>query len=302
MKLSFFKKNELKNKFDFYFTLILFLFPLLAGLILFQYLPLISAMKNSFFQLSLLNPNKSTFVGFENYLRMINDPKFIISIKNSLIYAFGKIIIQIPLSLLFAVLLNRAIKGIGLVRSAIFAPTITTGAVVAVIWNLMYHPTNGFLNSLLMGLGIPRQPFLTDITQALPSILGMGIWQDVGFTMLLFLAGLQGIPEIYYEAAKIDGANNLQLIKNITLPLLKRTILLTVIISTIFSFKVFTPIYVMTKGGPRNSTLLTVYYIYEQGFKFMDIGYASAMAIILMAIMVIITLIQNGFLKTNFEY
>ena len=294
--------KSLRNRLRFTFSVIGFLLPTLIGLFVFQYIPLVVAVRNSFFRLSLLNPSKAIFIGFSNYINIIDDTVFWQSLTNTLLYAGGKILIQIPLALFLAIILNRQIKGMAIVRSALFAPLVTSGAVVAVIWNLMYHPDNGILNALLMAFGLAKQPFLVSTDQALFSILIMGIWQDVGFSMLLILAGLQNIPEVYYEAASIDGAGFFDNFRYITIPLLRRTLLFTIVVATIFSFRVFTPIYVMTRGGPSDATLLSVYYIFKQGFQLMNMGYASAMAVMLILLLIVITFIQSRILRTEFEY
>jgi multiple sugar transport system permease protein len=233
-----------------------FVGPAIVGLLLFQYWPLLNALRNSFYNLTLLNPERATFAGFDNYLKLLHDPHFLISIKNTFLFA------------------------------AI----------------MMYHPENGLLNSILPLLGIARQPFITSATQALPSIVIMTIWKDAGFTMLILLGGLQGIPEDYYQAAAVDGANWFGQLRYITLPLIKRTMLYAVILTTIDSFRVFTPIYIMTKGGPEYTTTTTVYYIYESAFKYLSMGYASAIAVILMLIMIIVALVQARLLRTEFQY
>lgn len=294
--------KSLRNHLRFTLSVIGFLLPTLIGLLVFQYIPLVVAVRNSFFRLSLLNPNAAVYIGFSNYINIIDDTVFWKSITNTLLYAGGKILIQIPLALFLAIILNRQIKGMAIVRSALFAPLVTSGAVVAVIWNLMYHPDNGILNALLLAFGLAKQPFLVSTDQALISILIMGIWQDVGFSMLLILAGLQNIPEVYYEAASIDGAGFVDNFRYITIPLLRRTLLFTIVVATIFSFRVFTPIYVMTRGGPSDATLLSVYYIFKQGFQLMNMGYASAMAVMLILLLIAITFIQSRVLRTEFEY
>ncbi len=279
-----------------------FLLPTLVGLILFQYIPIFVALNNSFYKMSLLNPKAAQFVGLGNYINLLSDTIFWKSVVNTILYAVGKLFIQIPLALILAIILNRQMRGVGIVRSSVFAPIVTSGAVVAVLWDLMYHPDNGILNSIFLALGLSKQPFLVSESQALLSILVMGVWQDVGFSMLLFLGGLQNIPSDYYEAASIDGASQFDKFRHITLPLLRRTLLLTVVMATVFSFRVFTPIYVMTNGGPNNATLLSVYYIYQQGFQYMSMGYASALAVVLILMLVIITIIQSRIMRTEFEY
>lgn len=281
---------------------ILFLLPTIAGLLIFQYIPFGLALKNSLYDLNLLKPDAASFIKFGNYAKMLTDSNLHQAFNNTFLYTGLKVIIQVPLALFAAVFLQQKIKGIGIVRSAIFAPIVTSVTVVAVIFNLIYHPELGLMNSLFQFFGLDRQPFLNSTKQALVSILGMSIWQDVGFTMLLLLSGLQGIPNLYYEVSQLDGANPVQQFFLITLPLLKRTILYAVVVTTIFSFTVFTPVYVMTKGGPEGSTRLAVYYVWEQGFKFLNMGYASAIAVILMIIMVIIALIQGRLLRSELEY
>lgn len=291
-----------RRKINFALTVGLFLAPTLIGLAIFQYLPIISAVRYSLFDMNLLNPDMRTFIGLDNYLTLIKDAKFWASLMRTLFFAAAKIGIQLPLALMLAILVQRQIKGIGIVRSAIFAPLVTSVTVVAVIWNLMYHPDNGIFNALLQTVGLPRQPFLASPDQALPAIIAMSIWQDVGFSMLILLSGLQGIPEIYYEAAAIDGAGRWATLRNITLPLLTRTIFFAVIMTTISSFQVFTSVYVMTKGGPMDATRVAVYYIYEQGFSFLSMGYASALAVVLLIIIAIIAFIQARLMKSDFEY
>lgn len=283
-------------------TVALFLAPTLLGLAIFQYWPLIAAFRNSLFNINLLNPDMETFVGLQNYIKMWGDADFWVSILRTFTFAIAKIGIQIPLALLLATLVQRKIRGIGIVRSAIFAPLVTSVTVVAVIWNLMYHPDHGIFNAVLQTLGLPRQPFLTSPSQALPAIIFMSIWQDVGFTMLIFLAGLQGIPETFYEAATIDGAGRWGSFRYITLPLLSRTMLFAMVMTTISSFQTFTSVYVMTKGGPLDSTLVAVYYIYEQGFHYLNLGYASALAVVLLLIVMVIAIIQARLMRTDFQY
>jgi ABC-type sugar transport system permease subunit len=279
-----------------------FVGPAIVGLLLFQYWPLLNALRNSFYNLTLLNPERATFAGFDNYLKLLHDPHFLISIKNTFLFAAIKVFIQIPIAMMLALVCRREIRGIGLLRTAAFAPVVTAMATVSVLWNMMYHPENGLLNSILPLLGIARQPFITSATQALPSIVIMTIWKDAGFTMLILLGGLQGIPEDYYQAAAVDGANWFGQLRYITLPLIKRTMLYAVILTTIDSFRVFTPIYIMTKGGPEYTTTTTVYYIYESAFKYLSMGYASAIAVILMLIMIIVALVQARLLRTEFQY
>ena len=283
-------------------TILIFLGPSMLGLILFQYLPMGTAVWNSFRNLSLLNPDNSFFIGLDNYTRLIHDTRFLHSLGTTLLFAAVKVLFQIPIALALALLVKQQIRGISIVRSAIYAPVVTAVSIAAVIWNMMYHPEQGLINAMLEAIGIARQPFLTSIGQALPAITAMSIWQDAGFTMLIFLAGLQGIPEVYYEAADIDGASAIAKLRHITVPLLQRTTLYAVVTTTIFSFRAFTQVYVMTNGGPSDATRLAVYHIYETGFVFSEMGYASAMAVILIAILMVVAYTQARLLATSFEY
>src|SRR5262249_30535683 len=183
-------------------------------------------------------------------------------------YIVGKLILQIPLALGLALLLNRSLPGTRIVRGGVFAALVASEAVVALIWNILYTPDNGLFNVLLGQVGIPSQPFLTSIVQALPAILGMVVWKDIGFTTLIFLAGLQTIPHEYQEAAAIDGAGPWTRLWHITLPLLKRMLLLATFMGTIAGSRIFIPIALMTDGGPQDATVNAVYYMYEQAFKF----------------------------------
>ncbi len=297
-----FKSQGIKSQLSLAAVILLFMLPTVVGLGLFQYFPLLTAVRNSLYDLNLLDPSHAIFVGIDNYLRMWEDERFHISLLNTLFYTTIKLIVQLPLALALALLVQRQIRGIGFVRSAIFAPTVTAVSIAAVIWNLMYDPQNGFFNAILQTLGLPPQPFLTSASQALPSIIAMSVWLDAGFTMLIFLSGLQGIPYDYYEAARIDGASNWNLFRYITLPLLSRTTLFAVVTTTIFAFKIFTPVYIMTKGGPLDSTLVAVYYIFEQGFVFLDMGYASTLAVVLILILLIVAGLQGLLLRSQFEY
>jgi fructooligosaccharide transport system permease protein len=293
---------RLRRNLESFAVVMAFLGPALVGLVLFQYWPFITALRNSFSNLNLLIPDQAAFVGMANYAHMLRDERFYLSLYNTFFYTTAKVIIQLPIALALAMLVQREIRGIAVVRSAIFAPTVTAVSIVAVIWNLMYDPQHGFFNTILQAVGIGPQPFLTSGGQAMPAIIVMSIWQDAGFTMLIFLSGLQGIPEEIYETARMDGASRFALIRYITLPLLQRTTLFAVVTTTIFAFRVFTPIYIMTQGGPFDKTLVGVYYIYQQGFTYLDMGYASALAVVMIVLLLIISAFQGFLFRTQFQY
>jgi ABC-type sugar transport system permease subunit len=279
-----------------------FLTPALIGIGLFHFLPIIIALRGSLFELNLLVPERETFVGLDNFRAIASDEEFRQSLLNTLVYTVSKLGVQLPLSFGLALFIEARLRGTTLLRSAIFAPTVTAVAIAAVIWGLMYQPHAGLINSVLGAVGIEPQSFLTSKDQALPSIIALGIWQDTGLTVLILLGGLQGIPREFYEAAVLDGASGSQAVRYLTLPLLRRTILFAVVLTTLLAFKVFAEVKIMTEGGPENSTLMTVYYIYKKAFVFLDLGYAFALAVVLMAILVVIALLQGRLLRSRLEY
>jgi ABC-type sugar transport system permease subunit len=179
---------------------------------------------------------------------------------------------------------------------------VASESVMALMWNILYTPDNGLFNTLLAAVGLPRQPFLISTTQALPAILAKAIWKDIGFTMLILLAGLQSIPEDFYDAADIDGASAWAKLRHITIPLMRRMILLASFMATIAGSRLFTPIILMTDGGPSDATVNTVFYMYEQAFRFQRMGEASATAVYLIIALVVISLLQSRALRTTHEY
>ncbi len=277
----------------------LFLAPTFVGLALFQWYPLGVAVRNSFTNLGLLNPDGATNVGIDNYNSLLHDSRFMHALVNTFIYTGGKLVIQIPLALFLAILLNRGIKGTAIVRGAVFAALVASETVIALIWNILYNPSSGIFNVLLHQFGIPAQPFLTSTSQALPAILAMVIWKDIGFTMLILLAGLQAIPDEYYEAAAIDGAGAWAQFWHITVPQLRRILLLVLFMATLAGFRIFTPILLMTQGGPQNASLNVIYFMYEQAFKYLKLGAASAAAVMMILILAIVTLIEGRILRTE---
>jgi ABC-type sugar transport system permease subunit len=287
---------------DVLWVVVLFLLPMFIGLAIFAWLPLAVAVRNSMLRFSPLNPDAATFVGLGNYADLLTTPRFQRAMINTLLYIAGKLVLQIPLALALAMLLNRSLPGTRIVRGAVFAALVASEAVVALLWNILYTPDNGLINSFLRALSLPTQPFLTDVTQALPAILVMIVWKDIGFTTLILLAGLQTIPPEFSDAAAIDGANAWQRMWHITLPLLRRMLLLAVFMATIAGSRIFIPIALMTDGGPQDATVNAVYYMYEQAFKFQRMGPASATAILVILLLVAITLAQTRLLRTTHEY
>lgn len=283
-----------------YATAAAFLLPAAVGIILFSILPIAQALRISFFDYSLLNPEQIP-VGFENYDRALKDPVFQVALKNTLWYTILLVMCQTAMALGLALLLKQPVRGLAFFRSAFFVPVVTSLVVISTVWKLLYN-SQGFINGVLRTIGLPAQPFLASADQALLSLVAMGVWKDVGFYMLIFLAGVQSIPVDLYESASIDGASPWRAFVRITLPLLRRPALFVVVVGTIAAFKVFTPVYLMTDGGPAESTMVIVFYIFRTAFRYFQMGYASAMSVILLGIVLVLTLIQFRLLRTTVEY
>lgn len=283
-----------------YWTAAGFLLPAAVGIFFFSLLPIAQALRISFFDYSLINPEQIA-VGLENYERAWADPVFRIALQNTLLYTVLLVSLQTATALMLAILLKQRIVGLGFFRSACFVPVVTSLVVISTVWKLMYN-SQGFINGALQTIGLSPQPFLASTVQALPSLVLMGVWKDVGFYMLIFLAGLQAIPVELYESAAIDGTTRWQSFTQITLPLLRRAAVFVVVVGTISAFKVFTPVYLMTDGGPADSTMVIVFYIFRSAFRYFQMGYASAMSFILLGIVLVLTLIQFRLLRTTVEY
>jgi multiple sugar transport system permease protein len=272
-------------------TAFLLCLPALAGLAAFWFWPTFEAARVSFYNYNLVS-GRQTWAGLQNYLTLARDPLFWLTFRNTAIFFLIEVPLQIVLGLGLALLVERPWRGVAWLRTVILVPTVTSIVVVTVLWGLMYHPNNGLINSGLTLFGLGPQPFLTNTTQAMPSVVAMMVWKNVGFTMIFFLAGLLGISREYYEAARIDGAGEWQIFRFITLPLLRRTTLFVLITNTIYAFKVFTPIFLATDGGPANATRVIVLYIYQNAFRFNKMGYAAAVSVVLALFLMAISLLQ----------
>jgi multiple sugar transport system permease protein len=274
----------------------LFVVPALINFTVFRYIPILASIRASLYQYSLLG-GYGDFIGLDHYARMIHDPTFWDSLRVTSLFVIYKVPIQIVLSLALAVLLQRETVGAGIVRSAILTPMVTSIIVVSILWAMMYHSQQGLIQSMLNAVGIPRQAFLSDARRALPAITVMMIWKDLGFSMIILLAGLKAIPQTYYEAALVDGANAWEAFRRVTIPLLMPVLMFVIVTQAIFSFQVFVPVYQMTKGGPQDSTKVLVYYIYQQGFLFQDMGYASALSVVALVILVVVSYLLMRWLQ-----
>lgn len=269
---------------------LILLLPNIIGFLLFTLWPVVASFLLSFTKWDLLQPIE--FVGLQNYVELFGDETFIKVFWNTLYFTAASVPLGIALSLLLAIALNQGLRGIKFYRAAYFLPVISSMVAVAVIWQWIYNPEYGLLNFLLSLVGISGPSWLTSTTWAMPAVILTSIWKGLGFNMLIFLAGLQAIPEHYYEAADIDGATWFRKFWHITVPLLAPTTFFVTVMAIIGSFQVFDSVYLMTQGGPARSTSVMVHYIYENAFQFFRMGYASAMSYVLFFVIAVITLIQ----------
>jgi len=279
----------------------LFVLPAIVNFLIFRYIPILWAARASTWQYSLLGGYRE-WIGWDHYLRALEDPILLKSLQVTFTYVLVKLPLEVALALALALFTNQALRGMGSLRTIVFTPVVMSMVVVSVVWALILNADSGLLNALLRMFGLPKQIFLSNPNLSLPSIITTTIWKDVGFSTILIVAGLKGIPGIFYEAAVIDGANRWHLFRHIPLPLLRRTLFFVVVTQTIFSFQVFIPVYSMTQGGPMDSTKVLVYYIYQLGFRFQDMGYAAAVSMILLAILLLISVTQIRFLRSDVEY
>ena len=264
--------------------------PVILFFLLFQYYPILKSVVISFMEYGLLR-RETPFVGFQNYLNQLRDPLFLSALGNTLVFVAVVVIIGVFLALLLSVLVERTGKWAKLYRTLYFIPVVTSLLATSMIWRWLYA-SNGLINFLLTYFGLSSQSWLLSEQLALPSLMVLTIWKNLGFDLVLFAAGLQAIPDEFYEASRIDGASWFQNFWFITLPQLKPIVVLVSITAIIRSFQVFTVILAMTQGGPLNSTRTIVYHIYEQGIQYDEMGYASAAAVILLMIVGLFTYVQ----------
>ena len=274
-------------------TAYLFLSP---GLILFSVFTvgaLIFAFYLTFHQWDIIGQDRP-FIGLDNYERMIADEKYRQSIINTAYYTGATVPLTMGIGLLVALALNQPIRGRGLLRTLYFMPVVTPFVVVAIIWKWLYNGDFGLFNYYLLKTHLIDEPllWLADKNLAMPAVVLMSVWSGVGFSMVIYLAGLQSIPQEYYDAAKVDGAGAWARFRHITVPMLAPTTLFLMVIGIIGSFQVFTQIFIMTNGGPVDRTTTMVFFIYEAAFKFYEMGYASTLAYGLFALLFVFTLLQ----------
>jgi multiple sugar transport system permease protein len=276
----------------------------LAFFLIIRLAPAFSSLFISLHEWNIISPEKP-FVGLRNFQTLLADPRFARAATNTIRYVAVGIPMQILLGLGIAIALQRITRGRGLFRALYFMPFITPIVAAAWVWQWMYSQNFGPLNQLLTAIGLPAQPFLRSPTQALYSVAVMVVWQYLGFQVVIFLAGLEAIPRVYYEAAEVDGAAGWRLFRHITIPLLNPTLVFSIVYSTIIYLQLFTQVLNMTfqdQGGPLSGTLTLVLYVFQLGFQRFKMGEAAAATAVLFAVILIITLLQMKVLSKPVEY
>ena len=258
----------------------------------FTFWPLLYNAYLSFTKWNMIAPTKQV-VWLDNYATMLHDPIFWKVLANTVYLATGSIAIRLVLALALALVLNQKLAGRAVYRAIIFSPTFTTGAAIALVWTWIFHKQLGLLRLPLNLLGVSSPDWLGDVHWTIPALILVTVWKGLGYDMVIFLAGLQGVPAELYEAARVDGAGPWGLFRHVTLPMLSPITFFLVVTSIISALQVFDIVAVMTGGGPMNSSKVYVYYVYENAFKWFKVGYASALSVVLFFITLGITLFQT---------
>lgn len=271
----------------------LFAAPILIYFTVFVFGPILASLLMMFLDWNGFGPlTNAQYVGLDNVQEVLRDDKFLGSFRNTFVYAIVVVGSGVIFGLLLALVLNGVTRFVGFVRAMYYLPVMLPMTAMALLWGLMFQVRYGFLNQVFGMVGLPPVRWLINPDIALYSISLMVVWKGLGWYMVIFLAGLKAIPEEYYEAARVDGATALQQFWKITLPLLRPTLLFVIVVTVIGSLQVFTPIFIMTQGGPANATSVVVYEVYMTAFQFLRFGYATTQAVFLFVMILIITLIQ----------
>jgi multiple sugar transport system permease protein len=279
----------------------LFLLPNLIGFLIFTAIPVGAAFVLAFYDYDLLLG--ASWAGLENFRELFTvDRVFRAALFNTVYFTAVSVPLSVVLGLATAILVNQALRGVVIFRSIFLLPYVTVTVALSLVWKWLYLPDIGLINSVLGTVGIDGPAWLTSQTWAMPALILMSVWKGFGYNMVIFLAGLQGIPDHLYDAAKVDGATAWRRFLNVTLPLLSPTTFFVVVISVISSFQVFDQALIMTNGGPGTATTTLVLYIYQKGFQSFDMGYAAAVALVLFAVIFVFTVVQFLFQRRWVTY
>lgn len=276
-----------------------FVLPALVLLFVFRLYPIVTTLSESLYRTSLQMGGQRVYVGLDNFEHIFyHDPVFWTSLKTTVLFGAFTNPFQVIAAFLFAVLANQTVRGISIFRSIFLLPVSVSVVVSASIWGLMLDQS-GVINSILTSINLPRQPFLTDKDIALWSVIGVASWRGVPYWMLFFLAGLQGIPKSVLEAASIDGANSWQILTRVKLPMLKQTVVFVLVADTVLNFILFEPIYLLTQGGPQQSTNLAMYEAFRRGFVYGDLHTSSAIMTVLLVIVSVVVLAEFALMRND---
>ncbi|HWH72326.1 MAG TPA: sugar ABC transporter permease [Candidatus Sulfotelmatobacter sp.] len=276
-------------------TGLLLALPAILFFSVFMAYPFLNAFWVSLTSWDLISPPR--FIGLRNYVRLFSDPAFLSSAKVTAYYTLGLLVPMLPASLGLAVLLDRKLRGRGIYQGVLFAPVVLSMVAVTMIWRVVYMPQGGLYQLFTAPFGVTNIPWLNDADLAMPALIIVGVWKNVGYYMVLFLAGLQSISPVLYEAAKVDGANGWQQFRRITLPLLRPVLLFVAVVSMIKAFQAFSSAYTLTGGGPADATKVLPILVYQNAFAFNKMGYASAMAVVMFLVLLVLTIIQFAVLR-----
>lgn len=274
--------------------------PLVLFYLVFLWFPIGFALYLSLHDWNVVSVSKP-WVGLGNYQKALDNRTFRISMYNSFYFAVCNVSLGTALALLFALLMRQVKAFTSFFRTLYFIPVVTSMVACGIVWKFMYQPSFGLFNMMLKALKLPQLDWLNSVKLAMPCIIAMSIWKGLGYRIVLFLAGLQGIPETYYEAARLDGAGGWTMFRNITLPLLKPTTIFVLVTGVIGAFQVFTEVYIMTGGGPVHATRVVALHIYEQSIKLLKMGYGSAMSFLLLAVILTFTVLQLRLMRIDWE-
>ena len=287
LKMKRTKLNTLENRHK--INGIIMIIPAVIYFIVFVYYPIVHLFKLSFFKYDFFKPHPE-FIGLQNYIKLMTDADFLNGLGNTVYFALFMTIFSVGISFFLAIMIHKRKILSNFYQIGYFIPYITPMVAVALIWGWLFQPGEaGLINYFISFFGIPLQSWLYDTRLAMPTLILLSVWQGLGYRTIIFIAGLKAIPQQYYEAAEIDGANTWQKIKYISFPLLKPVFQFVLIITIMEAFRIFTPMYVLTRGGPVGTTITLVYNIYKQAFQFSKWGYAAAQTVVLFVLLLIIS-------------